>query len=88
VLADDSSARKGSVLLLLLVGQLVPSWLLLRGVTIVMQFLYALIAFVGYTLYCCIYSYLAPLEEFELVLSSLADRDTDYLTGLVFYDEL
>ena len=53
-----------------------------------MQFLYPLIAFVAYAFYRFRQGEMAPLEQFEIVLPSLADGDTDALAGLVRDDEL
>jgi hypothetical protein len=47
MLADHSSARVCPILLLLLLAHLSTTGLLVRGLAVVMQFLYALIAFVS-----------------------------------------
>jgi hypothetical protein len=52
------------------------------------QFLYALIAFVAYALCRGVYDEVTALEEFEIVLPSLADSDTEDLAGLVRDDAL
>ena len=88
VFTDDASTRKCPVLLLLLWSQRSPSSLLLRGVAIVVQFLEPLIAFVAYTLYRSVYDEVAALEEFKIVLSSLANSDTEDLAGLERDDQL
>ena len=88
MLAHDSSAGKCLVLLLLLYGQFSTPGLLFRGLALTVEFLYALITSVCETLYLCLYGYLAPLEQFEIVLASLADGDTDDLAALVCDDEL
>jgi hypothetical protein len=53
-----------------------------------MEFLQPLIAAVCQTLYLVLYGDLAPLEQLEIVLPSLADGDTDDLAGRVRYDKL
>jgi hypothetical protein len=58
-----------------------------RSHPIPVQFLDALIASVGKTLYLFRYGYFAPLEDFEIVRASLADGDTDDLAALVRDDE-
>jgi hypothetical protein len=83
VLADDATAREFSVLRLLLLGQLSTAWLLRRSMAVAMQFLESLRAFIGSTRDLCRDSYLAPLEQVEIVLASLADSDTDDRARLV-----
>jgi hypothetical protein len=88
MLTDDPSAGKSLVLLFLLRGQFSTPRFLFRGLAITVQFLDALIASVCTTLYLVLYGYFAPLEQFEIVLASLADGDTDDLAALVRDDEL
>jgi hypothetical protein len=88
VFADDALARECPVLLFLLLVQLSTTWLLLRCLAVAMQFLYPLIAFVGSTLYLFRQGEIAPLEQFEIVLPSLAGCDTDDLAGLLRDDAL
>jgi hypothetical protein len=87
-LADDAAASECLLLLLFLLAQLSTTGLLLRGLAVTVPFLSALIAFLGYTLYLFCYGELAPLEQFAIVLPSLAARDTDELARLVGDDEL
>jgi hypothetical protein len=88
VLPDNSPARQAPILLLLLRGQRVTARFLLGRLAIGVQFLYALIAFVAYALYRGVYDEVTALEELEIVLTSLADSDTDDLAGLLRDDEL
>ena len=88
MLAHDSSAGKGLVLLLLLYGQFSTPGLLFRGLAITVEFLEPLIASIGQTLYLVLDGDFAPLEQFEIVLPALTDGDTDDLAALVRDDEL
>jgi hypothetical protein len=88
VLADHASARECPLLLLLLRVQLATAWLLVRGVTVAVQFLESLLAFIGSALDLCCDGDLAPLAQCAIVLPSLADGDPDDLPGLVRDDEL
>ena len=76
------------MLLLLLLAPLSTAWLFLRCLAVAVPLLYPLITFVCSTLSLCRDGALAPLAQFEIVLPSLADGDTDHRAGLWRDDEL
>ena len=88
MLADDPAAGKSLVLPLLLYGQFSTPGLLFGGLAITVEFLDALVASVCKTLYLVLDGDFAPLEQFKIVLASLADGDTDDLAAFVCDDEL
>jgi hypothetical protein len=75
------------MLLLVVCAHLSATWLLWRGVAVTVQFLESLIAFVCSTLDLWRSGDPTPLEQFAIVLSALANGDTDELAGLLRDDE-
>jgi hypothetical protein len=88
VLADDAKAGQNPILLFFLPAQHAPTWLFLRGLAIAMPFLSPLIPSVGSTFYLGLYGGLAPLEKLAVVLSALADGNTEDRAGVLCDDEL
>jgi hypothetical protein len=88
MLTHDASARQFPILLLLLGGPLSSSGFLLGRLAMRVQFLEPLIAAIGSTRYGLLESNLAALEQFDIVLASLAGGHTDDLACPLGDDEL
>jgi hypothetical protein len=83
VLTHNSSTRQLPILVLLLHRQCTTSGFFLRRLALVVPLLYALVASIGSTLALGLDGDLAPLDQFEIVLTSLPDGKTDNFTGLL-----